>query len=744
MSKPRIVKVLVGGTLVAAVVLLLAGCGKQLSERGWTVVPNTRKASLAVKNADLGIVLGDVRLALLNDSTGVVDTLRGWHVKRSGTALQIQTDRPKKTTWTVTVSDSAVDFRVSASNAVLFGVAPASEQRIPARVRSQDNGVMYTALGPISAANIHHLFDRQTDIMICFPEMSRLRRNPSQQDQMVVQISVSPKAPEISLLRHYYTDVVGIAHYQKTKFKPVYVPYPGRFKRAPTGWCSWYCYYMKANEKDMVKETDVLARELKPYGLEYVQLDACYTRGKEANWLEWNKELFPHGGKWLFQYISSKGLKPGLWVNAYGANYAKPAMADKYPENFFLRDKNGRLSGACCTADTTVVRLDYTNPAVLEKHLKPLFHTLVDDWGLRYLKDAGWGTWMDYYEKNRANAFDSTLDSRVVYRRVQKAIREIMGPTNYINGCAMHEVGVGFGYYDGSRVGGDDYARWAPEKGKGNRNSMSMQTFFNSLFGANYLNGICWWSDPDVVMVRPPLTMEEARTIVTTIALSGQTYMISDFMAELPDERMELYKKTMPTMPIHAVDLFPFRTEPVCCPKPKSFPKALDLKVSAATGTYDVVAVYNWSDQPVMRTVAFARDLGLDRAPRLVFDFWQQKFLGIFTDSLSVEIPVHGVRALVIRPVEPTPQVIATSRHISGAYSVKSVSWDEGAATLSGRSQAVNGIPYAVFVYVPGGKKLSQVTANTKVLYHTQTGSVVKVLLQGKEEPIEWKLVFGT
>ena len=741
--KRTVITGIVAGVLVGGLVLLLGGCGKQLSKQGWTVVPSARKASLTIRNADLGVVLDDVRFALRNDTTGVLDTLRAWRVNRKSGTLEIQTAEPKSATWTVSVSDSAVDFRCSAPNAVIVGIAPAPEQRIPARVRSQDNGVIYTALGSISAADIHHLFDRPTDIMISFSGSSSLVRDPSNPDQMVVRIDVAPDAPELSLLRHYYTDVVGIAHYQKTKFKPVYVPYPGRFKRAPTGWCSWYCYYMNANEKDMVKETDVLARELKPYGLEYVQLDACYTRGKDANWLEWNKDLFPRGGKWLFQYISSKGLKPGLWLNAYGANYAKPAMADKYPENFFLRDKNGHLSGACCTADTTVVRLDYTNPAVLEKHLKPLFHTLVDDWGLRYLKDAGWGTWMDYYEKNRSNAFDSTMDSRVAYRRVQKAIREIMGPTNYINGCAMHEVGVGFGYYDGSRVGGDDYARWAPEKGKGHRSSMSMQTFFNSLFGANYLNGICWWSDPDVVMVRPPLTMEEARTIVTTIALSGQTYMISDFMAELPDERMELYKKTMPTMPIHAVDLFPFRTDPVCCPKPKSFPKALDLKVNSVTGAYDVVAVYNWSDEPVMKTVAFARDFGLERAPRLVFDFWQQKFLGIFTDSLSVEIPVHGVRALVIRPVGTTPQVIATSRHISGAFSVKSVNWDSQSQTLSGESATVNGVPYALFVYVPSGMSLEKVEANSKVLYHKQTGNVAKIVMQGQEEPVQWKLSFA-
>jgi len=171
-----------------------------------------------------------------------------------------------------------------------------------------------------------------------------------------------------------------------------------------------------------------------------------------------------------------------------------------------------------------------------------------------------------------------------------------------------------------------------------------------------------------VVMVRPPLTMEEARTIVTSIALSGQTYIISDFMAELPDERMELYQRTMPTMPIHAVDLFPFRTEPVCCPVPKSPPRALDLKVNAATGSYDVVAVYNWDDKPAVKTISLGSDFGLDVSKSyLVFDFWHEKLLGTFSDSLTVDVPVHGVRALVIRAQTSKPQLLATSRHISGA-----------------------------------------------------------------------------
>ena len=728
----------IGFIFFVASVLLLSGCSKNFRMNHWKIRTDTQTSTLSVQQDELGDVVADVRLALKRP--GKTIPLTGWKISKDQSALTIQTSVPEKTTWQFNANDSTLFVTCSDKNGILQGLAPASDARFPARVASQDNNVMITSLGLISARNLNHLFDRQTEIMIEFPEGSLLTRDATHPSTLIVEIPISAGQPALLLIPKYYTDKVGIAHYQKTKFKPVYRPAPNRFKRAPTGWSSWYCYYMNANEKDMVKETNALARELKPYGLEYVQLDACFTRGKDANWLKWTKESFPHGGKWLFQYITGKGLKPGLWVNVYGANYAKPAMADKYPDNFFLRDKNGKLSGACCTADTTVVRLDYTNPAVIEKHLKPLMKTLVNDWGLRYLKDAGWGTWMDYYEKNRVNAYDSTRDSREVYRHVQHVVREIMGPANYIVGCAMHEVGVGFGYYDGSRVGGDDKAIWAPPKGK---KGMSMQTFFNSLFGANYLNGITWWSDPDAVMVRSPLTFEEAKTIVTSIALSGQAYLASDFMAELPSERMALYKKTMPTLPIHAVDLYPFRTKPVCCPKPTNFPKALDLKVNAATGSYDVVALYNWGDHPALKTLNFWKDLGLDSTKNtLVFNFWDQMFEGVFSDSFQTDVPAHGVKALIIRPLVNHPTVLATSRHISSAVSIQKMVWTDSTHTLTGQSKTIAGTPYAIFVFVPDGMTFSTVQSNASILYHTQTGNMLKVAFQGQETPVQWALKF--
>jgi len=761
-------KTLSGIILLMGILVLSTSCDRSetLSINGWTVDINPSKGTLSFANEELGTVLNDVNLVVKNHKDV---RLKRWSYKLENGILSITTKRPKSK-WSVTVNETGIDFSTDISNATVSAVAPAPEKRIPARVAEQDNDVMYTQMGFVSATNIHNLFDMKTDIMIRFPQNSDLTRN--EDDPAMMNVTFNPvQGNDVTLVRNYYDEVVGLSKYDIKDYKPQYSPISDRFKTAPTGWSSWYCYYMSPTEETLFKETDAIAEKLKPYGIKYIQLDAAYTRGDSANWLEWFKGLYPGGGKAWFDHVISKGFIPGLWMNIYGANYENPAMSDtKYPENFYLRDKDGKLSGVCCSADKTVKRLDYTNPAVFEKHLKPLFETLVNDWGLGYVKAGGWGTWMDFFEKNKENAFNPKMNSREVYRKTLETVRNALGDDGYLLGCAMHEIGVGFDYFDGSRTGGDDYASWY---GK-NHWSGGMHTFFNSLFGANYLNGITWWSDPDDVMVRDPLTMDEGKTIVSTISLAGQAFVFSDFVADfskerlqkflkseynigwaknypdlvkpLPDEKLELYRKTMPAMPIRAMDLYPFKTKAKCCPKPKSFPKALDLKVNAATGQYDVVSIYNWNDNDSVNTIDLYSDLGLVKDGKYVaFDFWNTKMVDVSTNKVGQVIPAHGTLTLIIRPETEHPQVMATSRHISSAYSIRFSKWDEDTKTVSGKSQIVPGDDYILYVYVPDGYDTKNIKVNSsaeKITVKQTDPDLLAIHFNSNEESLTWSIHF--
>ncbi len=755
--------------LLFAVQIFFVSCNstEKFTVNGWGIEVNPSEGTLSFTHAKLGNMLSDVRF-YLNAGKGR-RPLKHWSVVQENGSLKINTKNPD-TEWTVKISETGLDFSTSASGAFITGSAPAPEKRIPARVAEQDNDVMYTQMGLVSAANIHNLFDMNTDIMIRFPGNSLLTRN--KKDSTIMDVRFGPEdGEEIALIPGYYDEVVGLAKYEKEGFKPAYAPIAGRFKTAPTGWSSWYCYYMHPSEESLYKETDAIAKKLKPYGLKYIQLDAAYTRGDSANYLEWYKGLFPSGGRAWFRHVIAKGFKPGLWMNIYGANYAKPAMAGKYPENFYLRDKEGKLSPVCCSADKTVKRLDYTNPEVFDKHLKPLMDTLVNGWGLGYLKAGGWGTWMDFYEKNRETAFNPKMNSREVYRKTLKTVRTVFGDKNYLLGCAMHEIGVGFDYFDGSRTGGDDYANWTGE----NHWSEGMQTFFKSLFGAAYLNGITWWSDPDDVMVRDPLTMEEGKTIVTTISLAGQAYVFSDFVADfsrerlnsflsskfnigwaknypdlvkpLQEEKVGLYRKTMPSMPIKAMDLYPYKTPAKCCPKPKSFPKALDLKIRAATGQYDVVALYNWADADTLKTLDLRSDLGLaEDTGYIAFDFWNAKLTSVKGNRIAEPVPAHGTLALIIRPETGRPQVMATSRHITAAQSIKHCEWDKKANTLSGLSETVPGDKYILYLYVPDNFKTKNIKVDASgrsITVHQPEPNLISVEFDAAgDSALTWKIHF--
>ena len=721
-------------------VLIGASCSHlSLESNEWTVTTNRKTKTFSIEHRELGPVLKEI-IPLIERNNEIISP-SDWKVEIEENQLKIITDKSEQTTWILKAGQDTLNLSCSSGYAVVKGIAPASKERIPARLENQDNDIMYTSLGLVSAKNIHCLFDRSTDTMIHFSEKSLLKRNDQDPYFMDVKIDVN-ESNSIRLIQDYYINELGLKFYQQK---------PDRFETAPIAWSSWYCYYMGTTEEDLIKETNTLAEYLKPYGLEYIQLDACYTRGKEANYLEWNKKAFPKGGKWIFEYIKSKGLKPALWVNVYGSNYEKAECQEKYPENFYLRDRQGKLSSACCTADNTVVRLDYTNPEVIEKHLKPLFDILKNQWGLKYIKDAGWGTWMDYYESNKAQAFDPSRDSREVYVEVQKALRKTLGPDVYIGGCAMHEVGLGFGIFDGSRIGGDDKAVWYPKKERG----MSMQTYFHSLFGGNYLNNIVWHCDPDAAMVRSPLTFEEGKTIVTAIALTGQLYMASDFMDKLPLKKIELYRKTMPTTPIVPVDLYPYKIESNkrdgivwCCPRVREFPKAIDLKVNGSTGVYDVVALFNWNDEMSQKSIDLDKDLGLDKEKRYTaFDFWNQKPVMIADHMISCELPAHGTRVFIIREMTNFPQLIATSRHITCAVSVKDTSWDLNSKTMKGLSEIIADSPYSIFIHMPQGMPVSEINSNSEVMFEKSIESILEIRFSGEFENeqqnrLEWTVKF--
>jgi hypothetical protein len=228
-------------------------------------------------------------------------------------------------------------------------------------------------------------------------------------------------------------------------------------------------------------------------------------------------------------------------------------------------------------------------------------------------------------------------------------------------------------------------------------------------------------------------------------------------MPELPEERVALLKSTLPTLPILPVDLFSRGTDMqwdrFVDTRPDDYihdyPEVLDLKVSARSGTYDVVALTNWRGEKATRELSFAEKLGLPAGSRhVVFDYWQRRLLGVFAGSVRLDVEPHDTRVLLVHRLLDRPQLVAISRHLTGVPSVLDLAWDAGTRTLRGSSQGVAGDDYDLFVHVPEGTALARAGASlvggrAVPLRQELSGRSLKVTFRGQGEPVAWWLEFA-
>ena len=251
-------------------------------------------------------------------------------------------------------------------------------------------------------------------------------------------------------------------------------------------------------------------------------------------------------------------------------------------------------------------------------------------------------------------------------------------------------------------------------------------------------------------------TAAEARTLVTYLSLTGVVYPLASVMTELPEERVELLKETLPPLPIVPLDLFSRGTDMLydrfkyttADTYIHNYPEVLDLKVSAASGTYDVVGVTNWRSGSQTRRISFQDELGLAPRRYVVFDFWNRKFLGVFDKAIDIEVAPHDTAVLAIRPAEDHPQLLGTARHISGSFSIESLKWVDSANRLEGQSTTIAGAPYTLWVHVPQNFKVSaaKASANDRTLTNVelnQTGELLRVTLPGQQDAVNWQIQFS-
>jgi len=465
---------------------------------------------------------------------------------------------------------------------------------------------------------------------------------------------------------HYYRDTLGVEYYKpidKTHF-----PLP------PSGWCTWYYYYFRITAQEVKLNAKWISENLKDYGAQFVQIDDGWQRSANdtRDWTHIHQEYFPDGMADVASYIKSVGLIPGIWLAPHGQSNEEVV---KQNPGVFLMTPDGT------SASETWEGKFLVDPTVPETHkyLKDLF-TKLCDWGYDYFKIDGQPIVVREYSSKKSFMKNPVDDTNGLYRKTLESIREVIGPDRYLLGCWGIPI-EGIGIMDGSRTGGDIVLGWG-----------GFQTALRAVMAYYYQHNIVWYVDPDVMVLRSPLTMDQARVWATIQGLTGQALMATDRMMDLSEDRVEMLRRVYPAVDIRPLDLFPSQRNK----------RIWDLKINHLGRSYDVVGVFNFGQTTTEQMYIKWADLDLPTdKPVHVFDFWNKEYLGAWQAGMTLDMSPTSCRVLTLLPSNGDIQLISTNRHITqGWVDLVELKYDEAKKTYSGKSRVIKNDPYELrFVF---------------------------------------------
>jgi alpha-galactosidase len=454
------------------------------------------------------------------------------------------------------------------------------------------------------------------------------------------------------------------------------------------GWCSWFYTIARVSAEEVVANAAFAAQHLKPYGLEYIQVDEGYQRW-HGDW-EGN-ERFPQGMKWLAERIKSHGLKAGLWISPYVVS--EPTDLFREHPDWLLRRADGSLqrignwpAGAEPPADENPKRycLDITHPEAA-RWLHRLIDTIVHDWGYELIK-VDFVAWSILAAEKY---HDPAVSSAEAYRKGMEIMRRAAGDKCHILDCGPGAITTGL--IDSMRIEADVNYGF---------HDTAWETYFthpgSSASAAArrwYFHGRTWVNDVDHVCM-DLLTRPQSEAAATLIALSGGNMISGDRLTQLDPDKLEILKKITPALGQAAipVDLFADDSQ-----------YAFVSKVDRPFAHWTILAVFN-PDLANACTRKFPLDkVGLDPAATyLAFDFWNRQLAGEVKHELQVAVQPGAVTLLALHERTGKLQFVSTDRHVAqGALEIEALAWDEGTGTLTGTSRGPLHSTHQVFVYVP-------------------------------------------
>jgi hypothetical protein len=499
---------------------------------------------------------------------------------------------------------------------------------------------------------------------------------------------------------------------------------------------------------------------LKDFGFEFLQIDDQWQASRRDFTSHNPKGPYPDGMKKTADNIAAAGLIGGLWLTPFGWDSKAPSLVD-HPDWFVHKNTTGEIYPVNWAGDC----LDMSDPRARE-FLSGVVSRITHDWGYKLLKlDGLWaGMAMTQLYPDPAYRDDSLGDAifhdpsktnEQVFRDGLRLVREAAGRDVFLLGCTvaqnMRTLGGSYGLVDAMRIGPDIAAKWD--------NVVRCAKPAAQMY---FLNGRVWWNDPDCLMLRDPLTLDEARAWGSFIAISGQVNLVSEWLPGLPAEKLDVLKRTIPNVPHMArpIDLFD-----------RELPRQWHMNYGEGEDRRDVVALFNWTppakasgavlpgapmdaagklgqvapEPPVVKVDL--KQLGLGDGEYVGFDFWRNQFVDGFSGAKEFDVPPGSCRVIALVKKLDHPQLVSTSRHVTqGLVDVVAVNWDGGAKTLSGRSRVVQGDPYELRIHAADMKlgKWNASGAGKATAQASEDGGNVRLSIKPEATgEINWRVEFG-
>ncbi len=512
-------------------------------------------------------------------------------------------------------------------------------------------------------------------------------------------------------------------------------------------YCTWYAdqHGGAGDEKSTVELSHFVAKELKPFGLDVIQIDDQWQDGLKNDGPARGFDRarpngrYPHGIAPVAAEVNKDGLTLGLWWLPFGRNQSEPDWKDR--QDWFAKWADGkpmhtRTFGGTC--------LDLTNPAVQE-HLAGIAK-LYREWGVKYFKmDGLWtGTatelvyindgYKDDHMSNVAPFHDPSKTQIEAFRDGLKLLRKNAGDDVFFSGCCvsqnMRSFGGAIGLVDSMRIGPDF-----------NHDGQGIKTGPIRASRLYFLNGRVWWNDPDPAKVRSSnaggsadagangaVSEDMARMTTSFAAITGQFFLLSDWIPNLPPERIEILKRTMLSHngTVRPVDYFDH-----------SLPYVWLLTDTKSGQRRDVIGLFNWEKNPQTVGATLAKAGLAAGTTYYAYDFWKNELLPDINGSFEYELPPASCKVIAVRAAEGHPVLLSTSRHVTqGIVDVIREEWS--GTTLSGVSEVIANDPNELRVRVPDGWEVAESSAPV-----VKTPGLARMVLKSSEtRQVSWKISF--